>query len=134
MLVYPNIEAYQTRRCNEAPCDMLGLPSDLGKHEHPNQHNLRCYEITLTFAQASSWCIRRGHLSQKYGIYCFQCAILIMLVLYRYTLKLGQKSCDMVSILKKLALQKELQMNPGLLATKADALPQHHRFNWEYRL
>jgi len=33
-----------------------------------------------------------------------------MIVLYRYTLKLGQKACDTLSILKKLALQKKLQM------------------------
>ena len=32
-----------------------------------------------------------------------------MLGLYLYTLKIGQKSCNMLSILKKLLLQKELQ-------------------------
>ena len=90
--------------------------------------------------------------------------ILKMLGLYLYTLIIGHKSCNMLSILNKLPLQKELQilwqitcffgqnvktlhqkkthknpcpsreMNPGQLAPKADALPLHHRVNWKYRL
>jgi len=78
-----------------------------------------------------------------------------MLGLYLYTLISGHKSCN---LLNKLSLQKELQnfvtnnvfwdkkvktqqkikhenpclcrgLNPGPLASKADALPLHHRVN-----
>ena len=88
-----------------------------------------------------------------------------MLDLYFYTNVIGQKSCNMWSILNKLTLHKELHqcltnnvfgqknkntttkqkikhkkdrrswgLNPGCLAPKADALPLHHRVNWEERL
>ena len=90
-----------------------------------------------------------------------------MLGLYLYTLIIGHKSCNMLGILNKLILLKELQtivinnvfldkkvktqqqqqqnkkikhknicrsrgLNPGPLAPKADALPLHHRVNWEF--
>jgi len=72
-----------------------------------------------------------------------------MLDLYLYTLMIGHKSCNLLKILNKLTLQKELQtivtnnvflgkqqnkksnIKPlaGALAPKADALPLHHRVN-----
>jgi len=86
-----------------------------------------------------------------------------MLGLYLYTFRIGHKSGNMLGILNKLKLQKELQssvtnnvlntntntikqkfkhknpcgsreLNQEPIAPKADALPLHHRVNWEYRL
>jgi len=90
-------------------------------------------------------------------------ALLKMLGLYLYTLIIGHKSCNMLSIQNKLILQKKLQycvtnnvfghkikntkhkfkhknpcrsreLNPQPLALKVDALPLHYRVNWEYQL
>ena len=85
-----------------------------------------------------------------------------MLGLYFYTLLIGHKSCNVLSILNKLALNKKLQyfetnnvflekkvnntkttkqkfkfknpcrsrvLNPGAIASTADALPLQHRVN-----
>jgi len=78
--------------------------------------------------------------------------------MYLYTLIIGHKSCNILSILNKLKLKKELQtvvtnnlifenkvetkqkikhknacrswgLNPGPIAPKADALSLHHRVN-----
>ena len=77
-----------------------------------------------------------------------------MLGLYLYTFIIGHKSCNMLSIINKLTLQKELQnfaksknttttkqkikhknpcrsreSKPGPLAPKANALPLDHQIN-----
>jgi len=87
-----------------------------------------------------------------------------LLDLYLYTLIIsiliiGNKSCNMLSIVNKLTLQKQLQnvvthyavlhkksintttnpcrrreLNPGTFPPKADVSPLHHRVNWEYGL
>ena len=81
---------------------------------------------------------------------------MLNLYLYTYTLIIGHKSCTMLRILNKLTLQnfvannafmdkqvkhnnkqkikykkpfRSWELNPGLLAPKADALPLHLRFD-----
>ena len=53
-----------------------------------------------------------------------------MLGLYLYTLIIGQKSCNMLSILNKLTLQKELQnfvTNNVLLGQKVKTHKKQHQ-------
>jgi len=64
------------------------------------------------------------------------CSSLKMLYLYLYTLIISHKSCNILSILNKLTLQKmytnpcrSRELNPGPITQKADAFFLPHRVN-----
>ena len=55
-----------------------------------------------------------------------------MLGLYLYTLKTGHKSCNMLNILNKLTLQKELQYfvtNGVFLDNEVETQQQHNTYS-----
>ena len=73
-----------------------------------------CNNSALPHRSLYYFCYIENQLSNKTVSNCltilsFSTKSTLMLGLYLYTLKIGQKSCNMLSLLNKLLLQKELQ-------------------------